>query len=111
MAIGAITEVAGVDGPGGNDPLFCNLISFAGDGAYAAGGTGNFQALVQAAIGSGREVLGVIGQDCGGYVPVYDKAANKLKVYEQSNTATSPLIETATANLSAVTFRMLVLSK
>lgn len=113
MAIANAALVTGgsVDGPGGNDPLFANLVSFDGDGAYPAGGTPGFQAAMQAVIGSGRELVAVLGQDCGGYVPVYDKANDKLKVYEQTNVATSPLIETATANLSGTSFNVLVLSK
>jgi len=113
MAITNAALVTGgqLDGPGGNDPLFANLVSFNGDGAYAAGGTPDFEAAMQAVIGSGRELIAVIGQDCGGYVPVYDKAADKLKVYEQTNVATSPLIETVTSNLAGTVFNVLVLSK
>jgi hypothetical protein len=111
MALGTITNPAGLDGPGGPTPVFADLISFAGDGAYPAGGTAGFQASYRAATKNNREVLGVLPQDCGGYVPVYDKTNDKLKVYEQTNVATSPLIETATADLSGTTFNLIVLSK
>lgn len=110
MAIGAITAGNAVGQEGG--PISIELLSFAGDGAYGAGGTIDFTALVIAALGKGNvEILAIIGQDCGGYVPVFDKAADKLKVYEQTNVATSPLIETVTANLSGTTFNVLVISK
>lgn len=110
MAIGTITVAAGVGQEGG--PISVELMSFTGDGTYAAGGTPNFEASVRAAVGKGNlDLIAVIGQDCGGYVPVYDRTNDKLKVYEQTDTATSPLIETATANLSGTTFNVLVLSK
>jgi hypothetical protein len=111
MAIGAITKDASA-GERGSDPIFVVLMSFAGDGAYPSGGTAAFEASVQAVAGlDGVDVLGVIGQDCGGYVPVYDRPADKLKVYEQTSTATSPLIETATSNLSGTNFELIVLCR
>jgi hypothetical protein len=103
MAIGAITvlEVTAGDGP-----LRADLISFAGDGAYPTGGTANFQTLVRNALGKGRvEIIAVLGQDCGGRTPVYDKALDKLKVYNGTSE-----ISNAT-DLSATTFRLVVLSK
>lgn len=110
MALGAMTVAAGVGQEGG--PISLELISFAGDGTYSAGGTTGFEALVRAAVGKGNlDVLAVIGQDCGGYVPVYLRATDALKVYEQTDTATSPLIETATANLSGTTFNVIVLCR
>lgn len=111
MAIGAITSEA-EHGHRGTDAIFLELISFAGDGTYSAGGTAGFQTSVRAALDAGDiEILAVFGQDCGGYVPVYDKDNDKLKVYEQTDTATSPLIETATANLSGTTFNVLVIAR
>jgi hypothetical protein len=111
MALGTITVPASLDNPGGPTPVQVDNISFLGDDAYAAGGTADFQALFRAVTKNNREVLAVIGGDCGGYVPVYDKANDKLKVYEQTNVATSPLIETATSDLSGTTFNLTVLSK
>lgn len=111
MAIGAITvinktQVTGV--------LNVDQISFAGDGAYPANGTPGFQALVRAALGKGNvTIIQVIPQECGGYVPLYDNTADKLKVYyaDNNNAADGPLIENATANLSAQTFKLTVISK
>lgn len=111
MAIGAITKAATGDSKGGGFPIFFDRISFAGDGAYASGGTAGFQASFRAAVPGNREILAVIPEDCGGYYPVYDKTNDKLKVYEQTDTATSPLIETATANLSGTTFNLVIISK
>jgi hypothetical protein len=111
MAIGTITVAASV-GQKPTGATFVGLLSFAGDGAYAAGGTPAFQASVRTALGLGNiEVLAVLGQDCGGYVPVYDKTNDKLKVYEQTDTATTPLIETATSDLSGTTFNVLIIGK
>jgi hypothetical protein len=44
-------------------------------------------------------------------VPIYNITDDKLKVYEQGAVATSPLTETGTADLSAVTFNVLVISQ
>lgn len=111
MAIGAITVVNKTQITG---PLNVDQISFAGDGAYPANGTPGFQALVRTALGKGNvTILYVIAQDCGGYLPVYDNVADKLKVYyaDNNNAADGPLIENATANLSGSTFKITVLSK
>jgi hypothetical protein len=43
----------------------------------------------------------------GGYIPEWDSAAGKLKVYRQS-AATSALTEATGVNLSAVTFNCLI---
>lgn len=110
MAIGAITS-GDQAGAKPSTPVFVDFLSFAGDGAYPSGGTLGFQASVRAALGDQREILAVIGQDCGGYVPVYLPGTDALKVYEQTNVATSPLIETATADLSGTTFNVVVISR
>jgi hypothetical protein len=58
-------------------------------------------------------VLAVVGQDCGGYVPVYVPGTDALKVYESGveNAGKTPLAEvTAATNLSSVTFNVLVIS-
>jgi hypothetical protein len=110
MALGTITAVAKSQVSG----LNLDRISFAGDGAYPAGGTPGFQALVRTALGKGSvTILQVQVEDCGGYVPMYDNANDKLKVYygDNNNAADGALVENATANLSAVTFKLLVTSK
>jgi hypothetical protein len=112
MALG--TATVGAKAASSPGIVRCDLISFAGDGAYPSGGTAAFQAYVRSALGVGNlEVLGVCAQDCGGYVPVYDKTNDKLKVYYGDNDggADGPLVQNATSNLSAVTFNLLVFSR
>lgn len=99
-------------------PLFADVLTFAGDGAYPAGGTVDFEGFFQAALeaasahSGGREVLGIIQLDTSGYVLRYDDANDKLMVFESDNGgADGPLQESTTANLSGVTFKVLVLSK
>lgn len=110
MSLGTMTKSAGT-GQSPGAPTYHDLIAFAGDDAYATGGTAGFQDLVQALTNDGREVLAVVGQDCGGYVVAYDKANDKLKVYEAAADG-NPLDEAANAaDLSLTTFNVLVLSK
>lgn len=110
MALGTITVAEGGAAVG---PLFIDRIACAGDGAYPSGGSTGFLALVQAKIGASRDILAVIPQDCGGYVPSYDHTADKLKVYyaDNNNAADGPLIENATADLSGTTFNLVIISK
>ncbi len=108
MPIGPITVNKSV---GASKPRFEDLLSFTGDGTYTTGGTAAFQASVRAQLGDNREVIAVVGQDCGGYVPVYNKATDRLKVFyaDNNNASDGPLIEVPNAtDLSAVTFRVLV---
>lgn len=110
MALGSMT-VQAKSGQQASSPTFADVISFAGDGAYPTGGTASFKSLVQSALGDGRTPLAVLGQDCGGYTPVYDLAADKLKVYKSDGNA-GPLVEVANAaDLSAVTFNVVVVSQ
>jgi hypothetical protein len=95
-------------------PTFKDLIQFAGDGAYPSGGTAGFAALITAltkrgagAGGGTVDIIEVAGQDCGGYVVTYEKATDKLKVWVVGSGA-GPLVENTTANLSGVTFNVLV---
>lgn len=89
---------------GTTQPLMANPISFAGDGTYPAGGTLAFQAKVQALFEDHREIVTIVPGDCGGYRPVYDKAADKLKVYDTGTGAE------AAGDLSGTTFNITVLS-
>ena len=110
MAIGAIT-LATVAAVGNATPIFLDPISFLGDTSYPTGGTAAFQDTFQAKVGSAREILAVLGQDCGGYVPVYDKTNDKLKVYEEGADGGPADEVTATTALNAVTFNVLVISR
>jgi hypothetical protein len=110
MALGTITVVAKSQVNG----LNLDRISFPGDGAYPAGGTPGFQALVRTALAKGSvTVLAVAAEASGGYVVQYDTTNDKLKIYQgdNDNSADAPGIENATANLSGVTFKLLVISK
>jgi hypothetical protein len=110
MAIGTITVTAKSQVSG----LNLDRISFAGDGAYSAGGTPGFQALVRAALGKGNvTLLAVTAEASGGYMVQYDTTNDKLKIYQgdNDNSADAPAIENATANLSGVTFKLLAISK
>jgi hypothetical protein len=113
MAIGTLS-LGSIAAPGAEPPVFLDLVSFAGDGAYPTGGTAAFQTTFRTKVKSAREILAVIPQDCGGYVPCYDKTNDKLKVYFANNDggADGPLIEvTSAADLSAITFNVLVVSR
>lgn len=111
MAIGAITVLKKADAFG---EMNADLVSFAGDGAYPTGGTA-IEAALRTALSKGTvDVFAVIPQDCGGYWPVWDEANNKLKVYyhDYDAVADGPGIEVPnTTNLSAVTFKLVVISK
>lgn len=112
MALGTMTAGVGVGQDGG--PVIAHQISMAGDGAYPGGGTPGFQALVRAALDKGAlEILAVMPHGaCGGYVPVYDKANDKLMMFEaNSDAADGPLQESTTANMSAVTLHLTVLCR
>lgn len=110
MAIGTIT-VAESTGKVPSAPLFVDILSFAGDSAYGAGGSA-ILAAIKAKIGAGRTVLTVfdVGPN-GGYITKWDRTNGKLLVYEGNyDAADGPLQESSTANLSGVTFVVGVLS-
>lgn len=106
MALGEITPGA-QSGEKPGAPTFVDVLAAPGDDDYPTGGTTGFQALVRAALGRDVTVLGVIGQACGDNVPVYDPANDTLQVFVRSTGA-----EVANnADLSGVTFNLIVLSK
>jgi hypothetical protein len=112
----ALSTVALVTAHGhGASRLFADYITAVGPTTYPAGGTTGFAAVVAAAVGKGTvTVIAVLDSDCGGYHPVYDVAADKLKLYyiDNNNTSDGVMIEVPnTTDLSAVTFKMTVLSK
>ncbi len=109
----ALTSTAVVEKSSAPGPIRFDLISGLGPTVYPAGGIAAFQAAVRALLAVGDiEIIAVIGQECGGYHPVYDKANDKLKIwYSNSDAADGPMIENATADLSGVTFNLLVISK
>ena len=105
----------GVKGVGAQPsaPLFVDVLSFTGDSSYPTGGTTGMTASLQAFTGDHRTIVGIVGQDCGGYVPEYVPSTDALKVYESGveSASKAPLAEVANAtNLSSVTFNVLVFS-
>jgi hypothetical protein len=114
MAIGTMTAAPAVTAPGNATPIFLDTVTFLGDDSYPTGGTAAFEDTYQALKNSNREVLAVVSMDCGGYVPVYDKANDKLKVYRAlyGGGAAGPLVEVTNAvDLSGTTFQLLVIAR
>lgn len=106
MAIGVIT-IADEVGVQPSAPTFTDRINFAGDGNYPTGGTPGFKALFNAITKDRRTPLAVIEQDVNAYSLRYDEANDKLLVIDLNTHA-----EVANGvNLSALTFRALVISK
>lgn len=106
MALGTITR-GDKSGEKPGAPTFVDVLAFPGDDSYPTGGTLGFEASVREALGQNVTVLGVIAGDCADNVPVYDPAADSLKVFVRSTGA-----EVAnTTNLSGVTFNLMVLCK
>lgn len=97
------------------------LLQFAGDDAYPAGGTPDFNVAVRDAIKAaalaavdanvrGREsvsVLYVVPQDCGQYVPSYTYSADKLFVRDGGNATWAE----AAGDLSTTTFNVVACCK
>lgn len=112
MAIGAMTKNSGQSAGSHPGPLFVDTISFTGDAAYATGGT-DILTPFQALVGSSRDIVAVMpAGDCGGFVPIFDTATGKLKVFTSNGAAPAALAEfTNAGDLSATTFDLLVLSK
>jgi hypothetical protein len=109
MALGTITRVAAKSGDS-SKPVFYDRISFAGDDAYPTGGTTGFDTAIQTLLGDAREVVAVIPEDCGPYMPAYlPDDSGTLKVYEGASGANAEVGDTT--NLSGTTFNLMVLSK
>lgn len=69
---------------GGSD-VNCDVIHFIGDDDYPTGGTEEFLQAVRDALGKGDvEILAIVPQDCGGFLPVYDPSSDKLLVLSVS---------------------------
>jgi len=117
MSLGTMTIQAVRETRDGGQEL---LISCAGDGAYVAGGTPNFNASLQEAIKTAHaaatdklvrgaeqvECLYVVPVRAGVYVPSYDYANDKLFVYDNSTDA-----ESVVANMSGTTFEFVAVCK
>lgn len=85
-------------------PAFMDILQFTGDNAYPAGGTPNFRAYAQQAVGRGRlDIIAVLALDAAGHTVYYDRLTDMLRVF-------APGGAEATGNLSGTTFRVLVIS-
>ncbi len=87
-----------------------DLVSFTGDSSYPTGGYSGFAAKVRTMSGDGRAPLAFIPQDCAGYHPVYDQANDKLKIFWCAGSGAAMSEVTNATDLSAVTFKGLVIS-
>lgn len=105
MSLGAITT--GVEAGRSGGPSISMNLSFLGDDSYPTGGTVGLEALVRTAVGADVEVLAVHAQDCGLFLPVYDKAADTLLV---RNLTDGTEVTNAT-DLSATTFNVMISAK
>lgn len=81
---------------GRSDALVFGTITF--DSTYPAGGE-----VIDAPGDRDYEYLWAAGSGTGGYVPVYDKANKKLKMYSPTTAQATGLTETSTTDLSAQT--------
>ena len=109
MSFGTVTKVT--EGGGNHAAVFLVNLTIVGDDAYPTGGTAAFQDAVRAATGNEIEVMAVVGNDCGGYIPNYDKTNDKLVVYEAGADAAALDEVTDTTDLSSTTFQLLILGK
>ncbi len=105
--LGAVTRDDDESIAGGN--LFVDNLSFLGDDSYPTGGT-PFDDFVKAQLGDGRDVIGIISNDCGiwevQYIPG-DDALGLLKAFVMSTG-----VEVANAvDMSGTTFNLTVISK
>lgn len=94
MAV-ALTEEKVIE-LGQSDALVFGTITF--DSTYPAGGE-----VIDAPGDRDYEHLWFTGSGTGGYVPVYDKANRKLKMYSPTTAQATGLTETSTTDLSAQT--------
>ena len=105
MALGTITVVADA-AKSASAPLGAASLSFAGDDAYTAGGTVDFQASVRAILGRDVTLLCVIPLGLnGGYDVIYDKANDTLlTVVKSTGVETAPGVD-----LQGTTFLLMAL--
>ncbi len=104
MTLGTITllEAAAAQGP-----LFHDRVSIVGDDNYPAGGSPGFEALAQAAIGSGRTLVAVLpDHDTEINLLEYDHANDKLFVRVHATG-----VESAVSDQSGLTYNALCISK
>jgi hypothetical protein len=102
MALGAATVVGRFSHD--SRPAMMDIIQFAGDAAYPAGGTTNFRAFAQQAVARGHlDIIAVIPLNTGGRDLYYDRLTDKLQVLTAAGAE-------AAGDLSAQVFTVLVIS-
>lgn len=116
MALGVLALVTGAAGASATEPLFVEEITMVGPASYATAGDTGLQAAYRAlgVAQSGRTIVAVLPVDTFGYGIGYTSSTGKLKLYQGDNTnaAAAPGVEVAsTTNLSAVTFKLLIISR
>ncbi len=109
MALSTFTRIL-QEGQKASAPTPMDLVSFTGDSSYPTGGYSGFAAKVRTMSGDGRAPLAFIPQDCAGYHPVYDQANDKLKIFWCAGSGAAMSEVTNATDLSAVTFKGLVIS-
>lgn len=111
MSLGPVTVVA-TNFAAPSVPTFVDDVTFALDASYPAGGYAGLNTLLNAATGSNRTVVEVLTSvDLSGYVPTWDAAAGKLRLFTSNGAGPAPLAEVVTAtDLHTVTLRLRVLS-
>jgi hypothetical protein len=103
MALGAGAVVKKLEGL---QPVYHEFITLVGDGAYAAGGSAGFKAKFEEVVASKRTILAVLDQSLLADAVEYDHVNDKLLVRVKATG-----VESAVADQSGVTYRMLVISK
>lgn len=106
-AIGTITKVSN----GGKAPsaaTYCDLITVVGDSAYPSGGTVGFAAAFKAAMGQNRTILGVVDQSQPSTLSALEYDFTNDKLFARVRTTG---VESAVADQSLVTYRLLVISE
>lgn len=94
---------------GNSDTLRSRIVTFAGDAAYATGGSSGFLTKVRKVLGHDIDIAGIIALASGGYVLEYTRATDKLLIRQSAGSA-APLVEVANAaDLSGTTFVVAVL--
>lgn len=107
MALASLTRVTQVGGKEG--PIFHDLVTLAGDAAYAAGGSTGFLAKYRALSGrKGAEILAVFDQSQPNTLSELSYDHTNDKLFARVRTTG---VESAVSDQSAVTYRLLVLAK
>ena len=107
MSLGTLTKVR-KSGQKPTAPSYVDLITVVGDGAYPAGGTPGFAALFNTLVGQTRTITGVVDQSQPSTVSALEYDFTNDKLFARVRTTG---VESAVADQSAVTYRLLVLSE